>query len=241
MLSRSIGLATRLNEKYPKSAMKESGESFERDTNPAVRGYLHTPSSAATDALILTHGAGSNCRAPLLVALANTFSESGYLVLRCDLPCRQSRRTGPPRPGDAARDREGLMRAVEAVRELVPGRIFLGGHSYGGRQSSMLVAEHPELVSGLVLMSYPLHPPRNPQQLRVQHLPKLKLPALFVSGTRDPFGSVEEMQSALKLIPGKTSLLQVEGAGHDLNFGKKQAGAEDLPARIVRAFRKLVA
>jgi uncharacterized protein len=218
--------------------MKESGDSFERDTDPAVRGYLHTPSSKATDALILTHGAGSNCGAPLLVALAHTFAASGYLVLRCDLAYRQMRRTGPPRPGDAERDRESLAKAVEAVRELVPGKIFLGGHSYGGRQSSMLVAERPDVVSGLLLLSYPLHPPRSPQQLRVQHLPKLKLPTLFVSGTRDPFGSVEEMQSALKLIPGKTSLLRVEGAGHDLNFRKKQQ--EDLPARIVQAFTGLM-
>jgi uncharacterized protein len=238
MLSRSIGLAIRLNEKCPKSEMNESGESFERETEPAVRGYLHSPSSAATRALVLTHGAGSNCSAPLSVALANAFAASGYLVLRCDLPFRQMRRTGPPRPGDAGRDREGLAKAVDAVRELVPGKIFLGGHSYGGRQSSMLVAERPDLVSGLLLLSYPLHPPRCPQQLRVQHLPKLKLPALFVSGTRDPFGSVEEMQSALNLIPGKTSLLQVEGAGHDLNFRKKQQ--EDLPMRIVQAFTGLM-
>jgi uncharacterized protein len=218
--------------------MKESGESFERDTEPAVRGYLHTPSSAATDALILTHGAGSNCRAPLLVALANTFAASGYLVLRCDLPFRQMRRTGPPRPGDAGRDREGLAKAVDAVRELVPGKIFLGGHSYGGRQSSMLVAERLDLVSGLLLLSYPLHPPSRPQQLRVQHLPKLRVPALFVSGTRDPFGTIEEMQSALKLIPANTSLLQVKGTGHDLGL-KGGKGTGDLPMGILGSFREL--
>ena len=157
-------------------------------------------------------------------------------MLRCDLPYRQARRTGPPRPGDAARDREGLMRAVDAVRELAPGGIFLGGHSYGGRQSSMLVAEHPELVSGLVLMSYPLHPPGKPQQLRVQHLPNLRVPTLFVHGTRDPFGNEEEMESALKLIRAKTAVLKVEGGGHDLNFKKEV----DLPKRIVQAFTRLM-
>ena len=101
---------------------------------------------------------------------------------------------------------------------------------------SMLVAEHPELVSGLVLMSYPLHPPGKPQQLRVQHLPNLRVPTLFVHGTRDPFGNEEEMESALKLIPAKTAVLEVEGAGHDLNF-KKEAG---LPKRIVQAFTRLM-
>jgi predicted alpha/beta-hydrolase family hydrolase len=218
--------------------MNESGENFERDTEPAVRGHLHTPSSATPAALVLTHGAGSNCGAPLLVALANAFAATGYLVLRCDLPFRQMRRTGPPRPGDAARDREGLAKAVDAVRELVPGKIFLGGHSYGGRQSSMLVAEHPDLVSGLLLLSYPLHPPRSPHQLRVQHLPKLCVPCLFVHGARDPFGTNEEIQAALKLIPAKAAILEVEGAGHDLGFRKKQQ--EELPMQIVEEFRTVL-
>lgn len=216
--------------------MSTLAESFERNTEPAVRGFLHQPSQTPNDAIILTHGAGSNCRAPLLVALAETFAASGWLVLRCDLPYRQMRRTGPPRPGDAARDREGLANAIGAARELVPGRIFLGGHSYGGRQSSMLVAERPEIVAGLLLMSYPLHPPGKPQQLRVQHLPRLNVPALFVHGTRDPFGTTEEFQDALKLIPARATLIEVEGAGHDLNF-KRQA---DLPKRIVEDFRQLM-
>jgi uncharacterized protein len=218
--------------------MNESGERIERATDPAVRGYLHRPPGAVKDAIILTHGAGSNCQAPLLVALAKTFSESEYLVLRCDLPYRQARRTGPPRPGDAARDREGLARAVETMTELAPGRIFLGGHSYGGRQGSMLVAEQPELVSGLLLMSYPLHPPGKPQHLRVQHLPKLRLPVLFIHGTKDPFGSTEEFQEALKRISSKTELMEVEGAGHDLGFsGRYDARANDLPKRVVERFQ----
>jgi len=207
--------------------------------DPPVRGLLHRPAQAPTDALILTHGAGSNCHAPLLVALANLFAQSGYLVLRCDLPFRQVRPTGPPRPGDASRDRQGLANSVASVKELVSRRIFLGGHSYGGRQSTMLVAEHPELVSGLLLLSYPLHPPRNPQQLRVQHLPNLAVRSLFVHGTRDPFGSIQELQSAVKLIPGDSRLFKVDGAGHDLGFKGKKTG-EELPIRIVEAFRQLM-
>ncbi len=85
-------------------------------------------------------------------------------------------------------------------------RVFLGGHSYGGRQSTMLCAAEPELVDGLLLLSYPLHPPRKPDQLRTQHLPSLRTPSLFVSGTRDPFGSVEEIEQALKLIPVGTKI-----------------------------------
>jgi uncharacterized protein len=204
--------------------------------DPAVRGFLHTPANPNGDALILTHGAGSNCAAPLLVALAETFAGHGYAVLRCDLPFRQERRTGPPFPGNAERDREGLRSAVAALRKTVAGQIFLGGHSYGGRQATMLCAAEPALVAGLLLLSYPLHPPRKPEQLRIQHLPNLRNPSLFVHGTRDPFGSVDEMAKALQLIPAKHDLLEVEGAGHDLGFKGKSQNKE-LPAQILAAFQ----
>jgi len=127
----------------------------------------------------------------LLVALAETFADAGFLVLRCDLPFRQDRPYGPPGPGDAKRDRAGLKNAVLALKNLAPGPVFLGGHSSGGRQASMLCAEEPDLVPGLLLMSYPLHPPRKPAQLRTQHFFNLRTPVLFVQGTRDPFGSIE--------------------------------------------------
>src|ERR1035438_4178040 len=217
----------------------ESTISFSDDSpNSAVRGFLHFPASPNGDALILTHGAGSDCTVPLLVALSEVFAGHGYVVLRCDLPFRQERRTGPPFPGNAERDRAGLQNAVAAVRKSVAGRIFLGGHSYGGRQATMLCAGEPELVSGLLLLSYPLHPPRKPEQLRFQHLPNLRTPSLFVQGTRDPFGSVEEMMSALRLVPAKTELMKVEGAGHDLGFKGKERAVE-LPASILARFEGL--
>ena len=214
--------------------------------DPKVRGYLHVPDSPNNDGLILTHGAGSNAQAPLLIALAETFSSNGVTVLRCDLPYRQTRSFGPPGPGDAARDRAGLTNALAAIRKIVSGRLFLGGHSYGGRQSSMLCAElskaalskdEPTLVTALLLLSYPLHPPRKPEQQRTQHLPDLRTPALFVSGTRDPFGSIAEIEQALKMIPAKTRLLVVEGAGHDLGF-KGKTKKEELPQLIFSEFTK---
>jgi predicted alpha/beta-hydrolase family hydrolase len=134
-----------------------------------------------------------------------------------------------------ARDREGLRRAVSVLCPQTPGRIFLGGHSYGGRQGSMLAAEQPHLVSGLLLLSYPLHPPRKPAELRTTHFPQLKTPSLFVHGGRDPFGSHNEMKAALALIAAQTMLLEIEGAGHEL-LGKKTE--ENLPVRIVQAFRE---
>jgi predicted alpha/beta-hydrolase family hydrolase len=203
---------------------------------PAVRGFLHEPSQPGIDALVLTHGAGANCQSKLLIALAEVFANTGYLVLRCDLPFRQSRPHGPPFPAMAARDREGLRRAVEVLRLKTAGRIFLGGHSYGGRQATMLAADQPQLVAGLLLLSYPLHPPRKPTQLRTEHFPRLHTPALFVHGGRDPFGSHSEMGAALELIPAHKMMLEIEGAGHEL-LGKN----EDLPVKVAQAFQELFA
>lgn len=202
--------------------------------DPAVRGFLHLPQTPNGDGLVLTHGAGSNAGSPLLIALAEIFSAAGLTVLRCDLPYRQTKPYGPPGPGDAARDRAGLENAIAAIKKLAE-RVFLGGHSYGGRQASMLCAEQRELASGLLLLSYPLHPPRKPDQLRTQHLFNLRVPSLFVHGARDPFGSLAEMESAVKLIPAKTKLVPVEGAGHDLGF-KGKAKREDLPGEIRSEF-----
>lgn len=97
----------------------------------------------------------------------------------------------------------------------------------------MLCAEDPQTASGLLLLSYPLHPPRKPEQQRTQHLTNLQTPALFVHGTRDPFGSREELEQAIKMIPGKTKLMVVEGAGHDLGF-KGKARREHLPEELLQ-------
>ncbi len=206
---------------------------------PPVRGDLHNPARPSHDALILTHGAGSNCNAPLLVALANAFSESGLTVLRCDLPFRQLRPHGPPPPGSAERDQQGLRAAIEAIKRQFPGhRIFLGGHSYGGRQASMLAASDPALAGALLLLSYPLHPPKAPAQLRTAHFPYLRTPALFVHGARDGFATLDELTAALKLIPARTHLLPIEAAGHELLTPRNRA---TLPQQIASAFATFAA
>lgn len=224
----------------PDSSIREF---FDNAVDPAVRGFLHAPGTPKGNALVLSHGAGGNAQAPLLRALADTFAAAGITVLRCDLPYRQTRSFGPPGPGDAARDRAGLKNAIAEMKKMVTGKVFLGGHSYGGRQSSMLCAElsekEPTLVAALLLLSYPLHPPRRPEQQRTQHLPDLHTPTLFVQGTRDPFGAIEEMERALKMIPANTKLLTIDGAGHDLGC-KGRAKKEDLPSLIFSEFHEFL-
>jgi len=191
---------------------------------PGVRGFLHRPDGAGGRGLVLTHGAGGNCRSPLLIAAAETFCAEGVLVLRCDLPFRQRRATGPPSPSTAAADRDGLRLAVVAMRELVPGQIILGGQSYGGRQATMLAADESELASALLLFSYPLHPPGKPDRLRIEHFPRLRVRAVFVHGASDPFGSPQELLSAVSLIPAHTEIIPIAGAGHDLKRGRFDFG-----------------
>ena len=209
-------------------------EPFRDDSGEqSVRGFLHHPGTPNGDGLVLTHGASGNGQSSLLVALGETFSEIGVTVLRCDLPFRQLRPKGPPSPSGSDRDRDGLRSALAALRRLITGHVFLGGQSYGGRQASMLAASEPSLVSGLLLLSYPLHPPGRPAQPRTAHFSSLHTPTLFVSGTKDPFGSVEELNSAIILIPARTRLVNVEGAGHGLLTKQNR---EQLLKAVIEAF-----
>ena len=203
--------------------------------DPPVRGVLHR--AHGPDGLVLTHGAGGNKDAPLLVAVAEAFAARGLSVLRCDLPYRQARARGAPSPAGAGRDRDGLRAALAVLRGRLPGRLFLGGHSYGGRQASLLLAADPSLTSVLLLQSYPLHPPGKPDNLRIDHLPSLQTPTLFIHGTTDPFGTLEELEQARALVPAKTALLPVAG-GHDLGWSttKRDRG---LPDRIAAALLTL--
>jgi predicted alpha/beta-hydrolase family hydrolase len=199
-----------------------------------IQGFLHHPEGAAQAGLVITHGAGANCQTPLLVAVANAFAANGFAVLRCDLPFRQRKPAGPPTRSTAAEDRAGIRGAVAFLRTKVDAPIVLGGHSYGGRQATMLASEDYTVTEALLLFSYPLHVPDKPDQLRTEHLPRLRTPALFVHGTKDPFGTPEEMRKALALIPGRHELQLIDGAGHDL-----RKGAFDLDAVVAEIIRLL--
>ena len=237
ILVRSYWSLLSTNVGFPGGTAMENYEEFKDDSekNAPVRGFLHRANKTGADCMVLTHGAGANCQTLLLKAVAEAFCASGVTVLRCDLLFRQARPHGPPMRGSGERDQEGLRAAVAAMRRESAGRVFLGGHSYGGRQASMLAATAPELAERLLLLSYPLHPPKRLDQMRTAHFPSLQTPALFVSGERDGFGSTEEIESALKLIPARTELLMIPGAGHELITTRNRA---ELPGRMVEAFLK---
>lgn len=193
----------------------------------SVRGVLH-PAAEARAAIVLAHGASSNCNSPLISALAAAFAEAGVTALRIDLAFRQARPSGPPHPSKGQLDRDGLHEAAQLVSGNYP--LSIGGHSYGGRQATMLAAENPAVCDSLLLLSYPLHPPGKPLQLRTQHFPELRTRAMFVHGSRDSFGSPAEMEAALAAVSAARQLQIIERAGHDLRPVIKQ------PAAVVEAF-----
>lgn len=186
-----------------------------------IQGVLHLPAGDANNAgFVLTHGAGADYNSALLVAVAEQLAERGFHVLRCNMDFRQRRRTGPPHPSKSEQDRHSLVQAATFLRQHTPDRIILGGHSYGGRQATILASENKSIAEHLLLLSYPLHPPAKPDQLRTAHFPKLKVPSTFIHGSADSFGTPDEMEAALKLINAPTKLAIVNGAGHDLKKGR---------------------
>lgn len=199
----------------------------------AIAGVAHQPAGTPVGAVVLTHGAGGNRDAPMLVRIADEWARRGFLAVRFDLPYRRRRPKGPP-SGSATADQEGIVEAVGHVRALVDGPVLAGGHSYGGRMTSMAVAGGLT-VDVLTLFSYPLHPPGKPERARTEHLPSITVPTVFTHGTSDPFGTIDELRAAAALVTGRTAVVEVTGARHDL--GSKTL---DVPALAADAAQGLL-
>ncbi len=133
-----------------------------------IGGIAHEPAGAPAGVVVLTHGAGGSRESPMLIRICEQWASQGWLAVRYNLPYRRRRPKGPP-SGSAAGDREGIVEALAAARALADGPLIAGGHSYGGRQTSMVVADNPGLVALLTPFSYPLHPPGKPDRLRTEH------------------------------------------------------------------------
>lgn len=179
-------------------------------------------------AVLLTPGASATRDHHALVAMDAALSALGIPVERIDLPSRK-------RPPAVI---EVIAEAAAALADragVAPGRVVLGGRSFGGRMCSMAVAEGLPAL-GLVLVSYPLHPPGRPDQLRTAHLPDVAVPCLFVSGTRDPFGTPGELAEATRGIPSPVEHVWIEGGDHGLRGS--DAAVSETVARWVHAVRR---
>jgi uncharacterized protein len=198
-----------------------------------IAGIAHQPESDPSGVVVLTHGAGGSRESTLLQRLCDAWARCGWLAVRYNLPYRRRRPKGPP-SGSAATDRAGIVEAIAVCRDLADGPLIAGGHSYGGRQTSMVVAgcveSAAQLVDVLTLFSYPVHPPGKPERARTGHLPDIAVPTVFTHGSSDPFGTLDEVRAAAALIPATTEIVEITGARHDL--GSKSL---DVPGLAVDA------
>jgi uncharacterized protein len=199
-----------------------------------IAGIAHEPNGKATGVVMLTHGAGGSRESPLLRKICDEWASRGWLAVRYNLPYRRRRPKGPP-SGSAAKDQAGVVEAIQLAHTLTDGPVIAGGHSYGGRMTSMAVADKSADIDVLTLFSYPLHPPGKPERARTEHLPSIGVPTLFTHGTADPFGSIDELRPAAALITAPTHIVEITGARHDL--GSKTL---DVPALAVDAALRLL-
>jgi uncharacterized protein len=186
----------------------------------AVTGVVHRPSRPSRPAVLLVHGAGGDLDDPGLVGLADGVAAAGHLVVRANLPFREAGRRAAPR---ADRSVAGFHALMASVRRLAPRTPWVvGGKSYGGRVASMAVADGLR-AAGLLLYSYPLHPPGKPEKLRVDHWPDIPVPCMFLQGDRDAFGTVEELEGQLRRLPRRARVRVVPGGDHSLRVTGKHA------------------
>ena len=201
----------------------------------AIAGVAHPPANRPVGVVVLTHGAGSSRESPLLIAICEQWAARDWLAIRYNLPYRRCRATGPP-SGSAAADQAGIVEAITLARSIIDatggGPVIAGGHSYGGRLTSISVAEADSQINvdTLTLFSYPLHPPGKPDRLRTQHFGAITVPTVFTHGTADPFGSIAELRTAAGLITATTEIIEITGARHDL-----ASKTRDVPALAVDA------
>lgn len=201
----------------------------------SIAGIAHEPDGVARGVVVLTHGAGGNRESELLHRVCDEWARRGWLAIRYNLPYRRRRPKGPP-SGSAATDRAGIDEAIALCRTLADGPLIAGGHSYGGRQTSMVVAEaDPPRVDVLTLFSYPVHPPGKPERPRIEHLPDIRVPTVFTHGTSDPFGTPAEVRDAAALIAAPTEVVEITGGRHDL-----RSKTLDVPALAVDAALRLL-
>jgi uncharacterized protein len=197
-----------------------------------IAGVAHEPDGEPQGAVVLTHGAGGNRDSPLIIRTCDEWARRGWLAIRYNLPYRRRRPKGPP-SNSAASDQQGIVEAIELARSLTSGPVIAGGHSYGGRMTSMVAADGADLAV-LTLFSYPLHPPGKPDRARTEHLPQIHTPTVFTHGTSDPFGSIDELRPAAALVCAPTEIVEITGARHDL--GSKTL---DVPGLAVAAALRL--
>ncbi|HEY5243337.1 MAG TPA: alpha/beta fold hydrolase [Polyangiaceae bacterium] len=201
-------------------------------------GDVQTGGAAYTDdaaleerpTLVLGHGAGAPQTHPWMVAMAEAIAVQGIRVVTFNFLYAEGKRRVPDRPPVLESTWRAALDAVRA--RFGASRPFIGGKSMGGRIATLVAAGDGVDVDGIVLLGYPLHPPAKPTQLRTAHLPRVRVPMLFVQGSRDPFGGPDELAPFLEGLPAGTRLFAVDGGDHSLT--RPKSSGETLAATMAR-------
>ena len=166
--------------------------------------------------VVLFPGAGSSSTHSSLVAMEDALAPLS--VARHDFPYRIAGKPFPDKSPVLIASVKEHVRAFAESLGVFTSQIVIGGRSMGGRMCSMAIAdeEDPLVVAGLVLVSYPLHPPKKPDTLRIEHLPRVSVPTLCVSGTKDNFGTPQELEEAFVVVPGAVTWSWVDNGRHEL-------------------------
>ena len=189
-----------------------------RETVSAILYSAAKPLVGAT--VILGHGAGANQLSGFMREFASGLAERGLDVVTFNfLYMEQGRKIPDPAPRLESCYR-AVIDATLTHKKLKGNRLVIGGKSMGGRIASQVAASHPENIDGLVFLGYPLHPPGRPDRLRSEHLPKIKAPMLFVQGSRDAFGTKQEIADIIKKLKLRAELYAIEGGDHSLKVPK---------------------
>ena len=187
-------------------------------------------SARASAVFILAHGAGAGQNSPFMTRFARGMADRGVTTATFDFPYIAAGRKLPDR-ADVLE--ASWINAVDATRSEAPGGpLFIGGKSMGGRIASQVAAQDHPPIAGLVFLGYPLHPPGKPEQRRDRHLPEIQEPMLFVQGSRDPFGTAEEIRALLPRL-SRATLHAIEGGDHSLKVTGRGTKPEEVMTRIL--------
>lgn len=185
--------------------------------------------STSLATVVLAHGAGAGKDHPFITGFSNALYDLNIATLRFNFPYMDAGKKFPDRPPLAIATWEAVM--GEAVKLAVDEPIFAAGKSYGGRMASMAAAEGMD-AAGLIFLGYPLHAPKKPQKLRDEHLYGLKVPMLFLQGTRDPFAQPEFLEPVVKKIGDTASLRWFEGGDHSFKVARSKRTVEQDGAQL---------
>jgi predicted alpha/beta-hydrolase family hydrolase len=175
------------------------------------------PSDSAEAAMVLAHGAGGGSHSRFMVEAARALAARGITIATFDFPYMAQGRSVPDKGPVLEAAWRAAIEATRAHSALAGLPLFIGGKSMGGRIASQVAAQHVEGIAGLVYLGYPLHPPGKPDQRRDRHLPDITEPALFVQGTRDQFGTADEIRKLLPRLNARTTLFEVQDGDHSFN------------------------